>query len=170
MSFRMHRGFLSGFEESRKSITESGEGKRRSAFLRLGLAFVAAEVAFALFFSLRDSWAQIKVVVLLTFCAISIPLFEYANNGRWFPALSPSKGLLKGLVRALAAIAGVALALSVVGFCWAFGSGNWKLSMAGFVLGMFSTSFLLMRYAITGIWFLNSGRCRAGGPDSLAVK
>jgi hypothetical protein len=117
------------------------------------LAAIVAIVS-ALLFSVSSSWTQAKVVTMLVLCTFSIPLLEYGNSDKWYPAFAYPKGVLSAMGRILAAVAGLSLLLSIAGFCLAFGPGNWKLTMAGLLFGMYSTSLLLIRYGITGRWFL----------------
>ena len=128
--------------------------KRQSQYLATscGLLLSVAAGVLTLLFSLSDSWMQARVLATVALYAISITLGEFGNSGRWFPRFSAPKRASRLLVRVIAAIVGGALLFLAVASCFALGSGNWKLTTTGFVFGMYSSSFLLIRSAITGAW------------------
>ena len=128
-------------------------GGRRSLAITLGLAVAAIAVVSILFFSLSNSWVQAKVLLVLGMYTIAIPLLEYGKNGRWLPAFSSLEDRLSLVGRVVGFVAGLALFLLAIGSCWAFGAGSWKPTMAGFVLGLYTTSFMFIRYGISGGWF-----------------
>jgi hypothetical protein len=137
--------------EGRESLMIAGnKGRARHIASWISTALSLSCVLSALFFSVSDSWERTKVLSLMAVYALSIPLFEFGNSGNWFPKFCISKTFIGGLARGLAGIAGVALVLAAIGFGVAFGPGTWKLSSVGFIFGMSSSSYLLLRQAITG--------------------
>lgn len=105
-----------------------------------------------LIFSLNKSWVQARVAAVLVMFTVAIMLLEYGGNGRWFPLLSPLKGRLRSFTRILAFAWGLALLLFAIGFCWACGAGNVKYTTVGFILGVYTSSFIFIRYSVSGRW------------------
>ena len=135
-------------------MTGKVDGKKRRTATKYGLAIVSIAGVLILIFSLRGTWVQAKVATVLGLYTVAIALLELGANGRWFPAFSPANGSLSFLGRIGILVVGVTPFISAIAFWYSFGVGSWKLTMAGLVLGLYTTSVAFIRYGFSGKWFL----------------
>ncbi len=134
-------------------MTRDIDGRKRRMATKYGLAIVGIAGALILVFSLRGTWVRAKVLIVLGLYTIAIPLLELGVNGRWFPAFLRTNRSMSFVGRIAALIAGLALFISVIAFWYSFGPGSWKVTMAGLVLGMYTTSVSFIQYGFSGKWF-----------------
>jgi hypothetical protein len=113
-----------------------------ATYSSLVLLVVAMSVVLVLI--VRNDWSQSRTAAVIALLTI-VGLLR-------FPSFAPMNGRWKCLGRTLAALAGLAGFLSVYGFWSAFGHGIWRISSAGFVIGLYCTSLMLVRYGVSGVW------------------
>ena len=148
-------------------MAEERKKQRRQYLMSLcGLLLLLTVGILILLFSLSDSWMWMGALATLALYASALAFFEFGSSGNWFPGFAASKSARAILARGLAAIAGLALLLLTVGECFALGPGKWKVTITGFVFGLYNTAFLLVRYAITGVWWPDWGRRSPAVPST----
>jgi hypothetical protein len=106
-----------------------------------------------LLFVLHDTWVPSRLLALFALSLAIWACSAFAETGSWFPRPSAPKSAIRGILRALAGVAGVALLILVVVVCLGFGSERLPWRTVGALSGQYYLAIVAIHLAITGTWF-----------------